>query len=214
MWQTLAWLHHFTDMWQTLAWLHHFTDMWQTLAWLHHFSWPCQRHMWAFAKHLHDCIINFSHCNHLLWNKHLHDCNLVGVYGRSYWHATNTCMTASLYRSLAMQTLAWHFYKLMTTNGNCMTASFYRYVTNTCMTASFYWHVKTSCMTASFYWYVTNTWHDCIILLTCGRTCMTASFYWHVTNTCRWLYKDCSFRPDAITNMVATGNSCFWLVDF
>jgi hypothetical protein len=28
------------------------------------------------------------------------------------------------------------------------------------------------------------------------------------------LYKDCSFRPDPLTNMVATGNSCFWLVDF
>jgi hypothetical protein len=23
------------------------------------------------------------------------------------------------------------------------------------------------------------------------------------------LYKDCSFRPDPLTNMVATGNSCF-----
>jgi hypothetical protein len=28
------------------------------------------------------------------------------------------------------------------------------------------------------------------------------------------LYKDCSFRPDPFTNMAATGNSCFWLVDF
>ena len=24
------------------------------------------------------------------------------------------------------------------------------------------------------------------------------------------LYKDCSFCPDPLTNMVATGNSCFW----
>jgi len=28
------------------------------------------------------------------------------------------------------------------------------------------------------------------------------------------LYKDCSFLPDLLTNMVATCNSCFWLVDF
>ena len=27
------------------------------------------------------------------------------------------------------------------------------------------------------------------------------------------LYKACSFRPDPITNMSATGNSFFWLVD-
>jgi hypothetical protein len=27
------------------------------------------------------------------------------------------------------------------------------------------------------------------------------------------LYKDCSFRPDAFTNMAATGNSCFLLVN-
>ena len=28
------------------------------------------------------------------------------------------------------------------------------------------------------------------------------------------LYKDCSFCPDLLTNMVATGDSCFWLADF
>ena len=28
------------------------------------------------------------------------------------------------------------------------------------------------------------------------------------------LYKYCSFRPDPLTNIVAKGNSCFWLADF
>jgi hypothetical protein len=28
------------------------------------------------------------------------------------------------------------------------------------------------------------------------------------------LYKHCSFCPDPLTNMAATDNSCFWLVDF
>jgi hypothetical protein len=28
------------------------------------------------------------------------------------------------------------------------------------------------------------------------------------------LYKDWSFVPDPLTHMAATGNSCFWLVDF
>ena len=28
------------------------------------------------------------------------------------------------------------------------------------------------------------------------------------------LYKDCLFCPDWLTNMAATANSCFWLVDF
>ena len=28
------------------------------------------------------------------------------------------------------------------------------------------------------------------------------------------LYEECIFRPDPLTNIAATGNSCFWLVDF
>jgi hypothetical protein len=28
------------------------------------------------------------------------------------------------------------------------------------------------------------------------------------------LYKDCSFCPNRLANLPATGNSCFWLVDF
>ena len=29
-----------------------------------------------------------------------------------------------------------------------------------------------------------------------------------------WKAPHCSFRPDPLTNMAATGDSCFWLADF
>jgi hypothetical protein len=32
-------------------------------------------------------------------------------------------------------------------------------------------------------------------------------------NLWKVLYKDCSFRHDPFTNMVAIGNSCFWFVN-
>ena len=37
---------------------------------------------------------------------------------------------------------------------------------------------------------------------------------WNLVGSIRKVhYKDCTFRPEPLTNMAATGNSCFGLVD-
>jgi len=41
-----------------------------------------------------------------------------------------------------------------------------------------------------------------------NRNLIGSIYWWQV------LYKDCSFRSNSLTNMAATGYSCFWLVDF
>jgi hypothetical protein len=41
-----------------------------------------------------------------------------------------------------------------------------------------------------------------------NRNLVGSIYIWKV------LYKDCSFRPDPLANMAATGHSFFWLVDF
>jgi hypothetical protein len=61
--------------------------------------------------------------------------------------------------------------------------------------------------------------------ITCRLSSVNFSHFnlllWNPSNHMNWrkhiwkvLYKDCLFCPDPLTNMAATGNSCFWLVYF